>query len=491
MPHWGCYHDMDDEAAVAVLGATRLLGGELPYRDWTTRHTPGTYFVTAFYFLFFGSGQLGTRSLMGVISSLSGLVIFDCSRRVVQGPLAYLPWLLWICGSLVEKPALNHHWFGALSTLICLRCLMVWVEKPGPRSSQWVGVSAALSSWFLQSNGLSSLLMVLFVILRCRPVGVLRVGWSYLGTQCLLWLPWLPLAPQVWHNHVTILARHVQFNNQPYSWKYLKEWLVSLQGMDLHQQTIHCLAAWSEFGRLVAQYGMFYIVILLGLGLAERRRNRIGIVLAYACLAWALTTGYCQTIDYLSYAAPAFQLGLLALVARPWRGRNLVLGLWAGLELLGWLLRSWSIGLAFCYPVETRVGTYWALSPQEAMAHNQLHVWIEKHCPPGTQVLAHPYFTRIYTLERLQDPIPQPILVPWLFEEREFTDCVERLQRLKVPYIIHRVLSMEAIHNQYPQAPVEEFRAEYEKQFPRVFAHYHKVWAYSGYEVWAREETPP
>ena len=75
VPYWSTYFGMDDEA-VTVLGATRLLRGEWPYYHWDTRHTPGSYLLSALYFGVFGSDRLATRSLMGLIAALSGLLVY-------------------------------------------------------------------------------------------------------------------------------------------------------------------------------------------------------------------------------------------------------------------------------------------------------------------------------------------------------------------------------------------------------------------------------
>jgi hypothetical protein len=485
LPYWGCYYDMDDEA-VTVLGATRILAGELPYRDWETRHTPGSYFVAALYFLVGGSGPLGTRSLMGLISSLSGLVIQRCADRVGRGAVRYLPWVLWTCGGIYEKRHLNYHWFGTLSTLLTLYWLLRWVDDRSPRSALVAGGSAALSSWFLQSNGLSSLLMVVLVGARLRAPGMLRVGAAYLVTQVLLWIPWLAYASQVWQNHFSVLERHMQFNRQAYSWAFLSELAGSFRGIDLSQNLVHGLAAWSNFAHLAMQYGLFYVVVVLALVVAEWRRDRGQIAVTYACLAWALTTGYCQAPNYLSYACPAFQIALPCLLGPSFRGRQAVIVGWAGLEVLGWFFRAWSISLAYRYPVETRVGTYWSPEPSEAMQWNQLHGWIAEHCPAGSKVLAYPYFTRVYTLEKLANPIPSPILVPWLFSDPEFGHCAQVLEREKIAYILYRPLSIESIQSTYPSVPIEEFRQDYVRQSNRLLATYHRVWQNSSYQVLAR-----
>ena len=481
VPYWSLYQDMDDEAAVAALGAIRMLKGELPYRDWMTRHTPGTYFLTAGYYLIFGSGQFGTRSLMGVISSLSGLFILSCSRQITQSRLRYLPWVLWTCGSVAEKPELNHHWFGACSTLFTLYWVLRWALQPAARTPLWVGFSAALSSWFLQSNGLSSLLMVVLIWIRFRPAGLLRVIGAYILTDLVLWLPWLGYTHEVWLNHFQILARHLAFNRQAYTWQRLGELYGFYRPLEFQAQTIHFLAAWSQFFRVCLQYGAYYILIALAWIVAEKRRDRKQLALAYGCVAWALTTGYCQTIDYLSYAAPAFQLAMLCLLV----GKERLAAAWGAVETAGWLFRACSLSLAFCYPIATRSGTYYSADPQEANSLNQLHAFVESHCPENSKALAYPYFSREYSLEKLSNPIQQAILLPWVFTDQEFIDCAEVLKRDRVPYILHRLLSEEAVLAEYSNTPAAEFHQEYAVQAARIFSGYQKIWAVPGYEVWA------
>ena len=481
--YWSIYQDMDDEAAGTTLGAIRLLKGELPYRDWMSRHTPGGQFVTAAYFLIFGSGQLGTRSLMGLISAITGVLIYQCSCQVTRSGLRYLPWLLWTCGSITEKAELSHHWFGVIGTIFTFYWTLRWALTPGRSTPLWVGFSAALSSWFLQSNGLSSLLMVALVWLRLRPAGLSRVILAYVATDIVLWAPWLGFAHEVWQNHFQVLGRHIAFNRLPYDWGRLGELASNYSGLTFSQQPIHFLAGWSHFGRMSILYGLYYLVIAAACGLAEKRRSRPQLALAYCSLAWALTTGYCQTICYISYAAPAFQLATLCLLA----GRERWAAVWGVLETAGWFFRICSISLAYCYPIATRAGTYWGPDPQEAASLNQLHAWIEVHCPKNSEVLAYPYFAREYSLEFLSNPIPQAFLFPWIFEEHEFVNCAAVLERNQVPFILRRVLDTSAILVEYPNAPADEIQRDYVRQDQRIFAPYQKIWEVPGFEVWSRK----
>lgn len=486
-PYWGCYRDMDDEA-VTVLGAARLLQGEIPYRDWTSRATPGSYFLCALYFAVVGWGPLATRSAMAIVSSLTGLTLQAISDRLLSGPARYLPWVLWTCAGINEKPGLNYHWFGVLFTSLTLLALLGWTENPQQRRrALLLGCLAALSSWVLQSNGLSSLLMIVLVWLRLRTKGLAWVVLGYTLTQLTLWLPWWGYRNEVWHNHLEILGRHVQFNRHAYSWNFLLELARSYQGIDARVYPIHALAAASHFGHLCLQYGLFYFSIGTLVVLAERSRQKNRLLVAYACLAWGLTTGYSQAPDYLSYASPAFGLAS-AILLQPTR-RSLLLA-WMGLEILGWGARTLSIQQAYQYPCETRMGTLWCSTPQEAEANNQLHIFLEQNCPPGSVVLCYPYFCREYTLENLHNPIQDPLLVPWLWDEQAFNDCHQRLEQGKVPFILYRPLSAQSLHQDYPAIPIEEFEQAYQVEEKRLFKNYQRVWDNGSYQVWKRVPSP-
>ena len=483
LPYWGCYQDMDDEA-VSVLGITRLLAGEIPYRDWTTRHTPGSYFLSLPFFFLFGNGALATRAWMAVVSSLTGMTLQAASEQFLTGRLRYLPWLVWTCTGLLDKPQLNYHWFGCLFSCVTLWLILLWVKSPQPNRLPYaVGLVAALSSWMIQSNGASSWLMIVLVWLRLRPPGLLKVIGAYLVTQLLLWLPWAAFWPQVWENHVDILGRHLQFNRQPYSWRYLGDLFRGYQNLDWGRQPVLALSAWSYLGHQCLQYGLFYLAIFVHLGVAEWRRDRVRRALAYACLAWAVTTGYCQTIGYLAYAAPAFWLTAAALV--PVSGRWLAY-LWMALELAGWGLRAGSMAEVFRYPCVTRAGSYWCANELEAQELRTLHAFVEEHCPPQSQVLAYPYLTRLYTTENLKNPIADPILLPWLWSDKAFQDCKQRLAQQRVPYLFYRPLSGEAIHSDYPSVPAQEFEVAAERAWSSISQDYEPVWQGQIFQIWRR-----
>ncbi len=480
---------MDDEALM-VWSSQQFLEGKRPYLDWNSRATTLSYALNAAYFYLFGCGQLATRSLMGVISSLTGLVILACSRRLVGDDWrAYLPWLLWTAIGIYEKPALNYHWHGCLFTCLTLLALQCWIARPPQKEDGWrsfgpplvAGSAAALAFWCLQSNGLSACLMVALVWIRLRPRGLSALLIAYFSTQLLLWLPWLPHFSQAWSQHFGILGRHTLFNRQPYSLQHLSDLATSYAQIPAGTLPVHWLAAWSHFSDLVLRYGLFFVVIGLALVKAERSKEARWLVVAYSGLAWTLTLGYCLTPSYLSYASPIVYLLAPALL-----GSRLpkLMKLWALWVVLGWLVRAFSMQAAFIYPVNFRTGQYKCADQQQAASLTELHGWLQSNCPEQSSALAFPYFPSLYTLWNIHNPTPEPILLPWLWEESCFQSARQKLEQAGFPYIIVRKISLPAVLDEYSSVPRQEFMDTYQIEWNRLSEGYGLVWENASYQVW-------
>lgn len=480
------YHDVDDEA-VATLGAIRLLQGELPYRDFTAcRATLGIHFLAAPVLALLGPGPMGTRILMGSFHASTGVLVYLILHRLGQKRAALVGCALWNLFALHDYRILNYHWSAITFTVLSLYLAICWILEGKARWAWATGVAATAALWQLQSNGITVLAIVGFLWLRFRPPHLARFLLSFLLAQLVIWLPWVAFWPEIIQSHFSSIARHVQFNTHPFSLQPVLETARSLSSLPLGQDPGFWLAAWSYWIDMAVYMTTFY-PLLLGLPLlAEWRKDRNLQMVAYAGLAWALTSGYCQTYNYLTYVAAAYILAACLLISRlPRAGLWLaIIALW---EILGWSIRSWHLQVAYRYPVATRVGTYFASDSGEALVMNRLHQWVNTHCPPDTPVLAYPYFARIYVHEKLRCPLPDPTLLPWLWDEHSLQRALKALKSESIPFIFYRVLTPEAILADYPAVPAEEFRAEMERWNALIFRDYQFEVDFGGIQVWRRK----
>lgn len=450
-PYWSLYFAMDDEA-VTVLGASRLLSGEWPYYHWDTRHTPGTYLLTAPYLGILGTDRMAVRSLMALVAAASGVLVYLIGRATLPGRLAYLPWLMWSCSGLVSFPILNYHWFGTLWTLLGFLFCVRW-QQGYARAPVGVGIAAALALWTLQSEGLAVTLMAAFTWMRFRPAGLGRCLLAAVLCSLVLWLPFLPVFPEVWRQNVADLHKHLPYNRHPYNWQ---SWLNlgRMLWFSPPPALTDRAAGVAHFYLQTIGYGMYYIILPGGLTLLEWRRRRPMLPLAWCMLAWALASGNRQTISYLSFSSPGIFLLFAALISLLPRPMLWACGL-AALEVVGWGARAVQLGSSWTHPIVTRAGVYYTNNPGQAEALMVLRSWSDAYLPPGTPVLAYPYLCSFYTTEKLRNPLRPPVLTPLLYDRREVLEATTRLA--DVEWIVYLELNAEQMQTSYG-IPAELYR---------------------------------
>jgi 4-amino-4-deoxy-L-arabinose transferase-like glycosyltransferase len=93
--------DPFDETLVLV-GAERVVHGELPVRDFYTPYPPAQYLAVALLFKAFGVGALTLRVYCVVVRALVALLVYLLARRLAGRALAAACWcasILWLTGT--------------------------------------------------------------------------------------------------------------------------------------------------------------------------------------------------------------------------------------------------------------------------------------------------------------------------------------------------------------------------------------------------------
>jgi hypothetical protein len=94
------------DEAVMLVGAERILNGEVPYKDFFSQYTPGQYYALAWVFKIFGVSVLAERIYDIIVKSLLSLSIFLIISLVSSYKYALLGWtmsLIW--GGYINFPA--------------------------------------------------------------------------------------------------------------------------------------------------------------------------------------------------------------------------------------------------------------------------------------------------------------------------------------------------------------------------------------------------
>ena len=108
-------HLATGDQAIYLHNATRMLNGEMIYRDYDHFTLPGTDVVYAALFKCFGVRAWIPQAVLVVLgAALVWLTIF-ISREFINGASAYLPGLLFIALPFSSYLDATHHWFSLVA----------------------------------------------------------------------------------------------------------------------------------------------------------------------------------------------------------------------------------------------------------------------------------------------------------------------------------------------------------------------------------------
>jgi hypothetical protein len=140
-----------DQLGFATKGA-RMLGGELPYRDFFEFLTPGTDLVYAILFRCFGVLPWLPNLVMAFLAAAMAWMMTWCAVRIVRGTIAVLPGLLLIGFVLYGSLDATHHWF---STVLIMAAACVLMRGTSGIRIAGAGVCVGLATSFTQTKGVA------------------------------------------------------------------------------------------------------------------------------------------------------------------------------------------------------------------------------------------------------------------------------------------------------------------------------------------------
>jgi len=441
LPFWLQAGGLDDEG-VTSLGAVRILQGEVPYRDFDTRHSPGSYYTAALGLAALGPTVTGVRVLMLLNTALLGLALYAVARELLPERWALVPWALFCWGGLTQWPILSYHWMATLAWLAG-----VWAVLRGRWSL--AGALVGLAGWYLQTEGVALGLGALALAGRQAP----RVlGWA-VASSLVLWLPVLVTAGPalIWHDSVAAMGTHVPFNRSPYSLRHLAEPAAAMLAQWSQGTLVWKANSLAYLGVWTCKYGLYFPVLAWGCWAGLRQGGKLR---ALVWLQVVLTVALANRMDmlYQNYLTPVWYVLLLCVA----RHRAVAVGLLLlfGVQY-GFLCAD---AQTYAYPIQTPAGRLWSNSPGQAQGLNQLYGVAGQLTPPGTRTFAYPYAAAFYFLSQTRNATRYPVLVPLLYP-REAAERATR-EREGVPVIYRFGLATEVVASDYPTVSAADFGAE-------------------------------
>jgi hypothetical protein len=153
LPHtalllWG------DALGYATKGM-RLLGGELPYRDFFEFMTPGTDIVYALLFRWLGESLWVLYLVMATLATAAALWMTWCAGRLVRGWFVFLPAVLLMGFVLCYSLDPTHHWF---STVALMGAVWILFREHSLGRAAGAGAFCGLAASFTQTKGAAAVI---------------------------------------------------------------------------------------------------------------------------------------------------------------------------------------------------------------------------------------------------------------------------------------------------------------------------------------------
>jgi hypothetical protein len=224
------YSSLEPDEGIALQGAERILRGEVPYRDFFSFYTPGSFYLVAFLFRIFGDSLVVARTSLAAAGAVCAVITYLLTRRVCSRSIALFSASLTTVAGFAYRFLVLHNWYSTL-----LACLTVYAAVRLLESQKicWAfatGCFASLTVLFEQSKGAGLCLGLAMGLVSLRMAGQEQLSRrsEIAGILGGFFLPFLGLFAYFGAQHGQVvmlqdwlwpLRHYTQANHVPYGWQ--------------------------------------------------------------------------------------------------------------------------------------------------------------------------------------------------------------------------------------------------------------------------------
>jgi 4-amino-4-deoxy-L-arabinose transferase-like glycosyltransferase len=487
---------VSQDEGIILQGAQRIVSGQMPYRDFFTFYTPGSYYWLALFFKLLGSSILVGRALLLAYGGLFAAFTYLVARRVCSRLNSLLAACLVTMVCVPYFFQVLHNWDSTLWACLALYAAVRWLE-----SDRWAwalasGSLAALTCLFEQSKGAGLVLglaLGLGILVLKRQSGLPAVGrWLPALLLGFAWPFLLTLAYFGVHHALSAmiadlvwpLRHYAGANRLPYG-GVLPSWRALMRGP----------WAWRAFGLfvtspvfIVCALPLFAVCALAWFALRSDGAStgpRRYYVLVSATLSGlvlsVVATGRPDT-SHIIFDAPLFLLVLAWMAEAAWTpflrsARTL------GTAYV--LASSTALGLALVFPalgashrLETRRGVLRAGAPCDAFDYIQARV------PAGETILVYPYAPLYYYLTATYSVSRYDYLQLGMHDSSQFHEALLEIEAAQPRFVLFNPSFIALVPEVFPATSVEALAAP-DPVADYILAHYRPCRAFwSGGVPW-------
>jgi len=464
---------MEPDEGIVLQGAQRILAGQVPYRDFFSFYTPGSYYALALVFHIFGSSLAVTRTAMALAGALLSVVSYLLARRVCSRTIALMLAVLATLTTLPYRFLMLHNWDSALWASLALYCAVRVLEKSTWKWTFAVGLFASLTVLFEQSKGAGlclglgiGFLAITFLDGRRRWLSRIELFALIIGFAIPIAITFAYFASQ--HAAAIMLGdwlwplRHYsQANRVPYgyqNWSDETRHLLFSTG-SLLERLIKVLAVspclWIPALPLVAVGWLGYWIVQ-----APRRRALDGksayyilVTAVYVGLAFSVVITRADIIHFM-YLQPLNCLVLAWLLdgsdipGRLFRSVRPLLAAYAVIALVAFGLGPLAGTAAARERLATRRGTVTTREKDTVVEY------VQERVPEGATILVYPYLPLYYYLTGTFSPGRYDYFQPGMNTRQQADEMVRELATGRVEAVLFEANFSEKVAHSWPGTPL-------------------------------------
>ena len=419
-----------DQMLFATNG-TRILAGQMPYRDYFQFLTPGTDLIYSLLFQWLGVELWIPNLTMACLATLAVCLMMMAARRLLRGLALGLPALFLIGFGLAGSLDATHHWF---STLIALVAMLVLMRDIQPRHIAFAGALCGVAASFTPTKGALITIGFLIYLLwrsidRKEPARIFWRGGSLLAAAAICtflainlrfillvgWTQWMQSVIVFPLRYYPTIPGQAGFN----LW-------AQLRGHGI----LNCICVCFIYGVVIAVYPIFMLVFVRKRRIETREPWDQLLLLAITGLSMFLAVAPAMTLLRVS------TVSLPALVLLTW----LLCRVRGSILLAGQALAVLSLAIAIYLPIKTQrmPWNYLTLPAGRTAIPDQgryeLYRWAAEHTRPGEISFGVSY---IYLPLRLHSPAPIDSPGPWgYYRPEQIAASIAAVEENKVAVLI-------------------------------------------------------
>ena len=460
-----------------IGGATRVLAGQLPYRDFFEVMGPGTFYWLALFFKLLGTTWFATRACLLLTTTGITVALYYLARRLNLEKAGW-PAILFVAACCHRWNVISHHMDSTLWALLSFTALANWLQRPRCGLLLLAGAGAGLTSCFMLQKG--ALLCLAFVIViflldnvnqRWRAMLTVVGGYALvlLIVSALFWRAG-GLADLLQANLLWPMAHYTGVNSVPYGLEFRQVY------WDTFTTAFSALGP-QWFANGISAFLSLPFVFVLGLPLllaalgwtyGRSAFDRAALPYWVAGSALWLSEIHRKDLPHLVFGSP-----LLILLAFHLYGRSTVV--WA--RDARRLLVVSAYCLAAVMPLTALLATRSVTTPRgvirNAAEEDHALQFLNTHVQPGDPIYVYPYANLYYFLSGTSNPTRYTILMYQMNSGEQFRETIGRLEQDQVRYVVWNRTFPQWINQFFPayrNPPANELIME-----PYLLEHYTPV----------------